>query len=237
MKIITLSSIKYKEKDAIVDAISENQAFSFLVRGAYSKNAKNAFLTNPLTVADVTFMDGNYRYQILKESTLISSPMSDEQTLENMSFYMLLGEATSRLLQEEEKAAVFPLINDCINLNKKSKKHLMLSIFYLAKILKIGGYDFEVNHCVFCGSKKSIKLFSFDDGGFVCSDCASMGYDQIFSVSQMKILYWIFSSLDINLYIKQNFSNDDCIEIFKNLFRFVDENFGYKLKSYHLLYK
>ena len=75
MKIITLSITPYKEKDAIINAISEEGEISFLARGALNINNKNSALKNQLVIADIELSEGNYKYPVLKSSSIIEAPM------------------------------------------------------------------------------------------------------------------------------------------------------------------
>ena len=76
MKIIVLSINPYKEKDAIVTAISEKETITFLARGIKDPKSKNAALNNILTVADIELMDGDFKYPILKSSKPLFSSLS-----------------------------------------------------------------------------------------------------------------------------------------------------------------
>ena len=68
MKIIVLSITPYKEKDAVVSAISEEESITFLARGIKDPKSKNTALNNILTIADIELMDGDFKYPILKGS-------------------------------------------------------------------------------------------------------------------------------------------------------------------------
>ena len=74
MKIIVLSIIQYKEKDAIITAISQSETITFLARGIKDPKSKNVALNNPLTVADIELMDGDFKYPILKASKELFIP-------------------------------------------------------------------------------------------------------------------------------------------------------------------
>ena len=46
MKIIVISITQYKEKDGIINAISEEGAITFLARGIFDPKKKNAGINN-----------------------------------------------------------------------------------------------------------------------------------------------------------------------------------------------
>ncbi len=66
MKIIVLSITPYKEKDAIIDAISEEVDSTFTAKGILDPKNKNAAINNLLSIADIDLQEGNYKYPVLK---------------------------------------------------------------------------------------------------------------------------------------------------------------------------
>ena len=60
MKVIVLTINPYKEKDAIISAISEKEYITFLARGIRDPKSKNAAINNALCIADIELMDGNF---------------------------------------------------------------------------------------------------------------------------------------------------------------------------------
>ena len=161
MEIIVLRISNYKEKDGIVEAISVGETLSFLVRGIFDPKSKNAFLNNPLTIADVELSEGKSKYPALKSAYLINSPINPRADLRYMSSLMMIVEASNYLLIEDEKHLLYPLLKQTINELKNNVDPLKVVVPYLAKVLKISGYEFEINECVLCGNKKNIVTFSF----------------------------------------------------------------------------
>ena len=66
MKIIVISITQYKEKDGIINAISEEGAITFLARGIFDPKNKNAGINNNLVIADIELSEGNFKYPTLK---------------------------------------------------------------------------------------------------------------------------------------------------------------------------
>ena len=91
MKIIVIGYTSYKEKDIIVNAISEDGPISFKARGALGPNSAFAWLTNPLVVAEVSWVENvRYRHQILKEAMYPESPISDKVSEYNPNTFKIL---------------------------------------------------------------------------------------------------------------------------------------------------
>ena len=236
MKIIVLSITPYKEKDGIIDAISENGDISFLARGIYDPKNKNATLNNPLVIADVDFSDGKYKYPFLKSSSIIENPMKLNNDFAYLGALLFIAETTKTLLQDEEKELIFNSLVDAIISLKKAKQPWEILLAYTAKLLSIGGYEFEVNHCVFCGSKKDIVTFSFRDGGFVCKNCIAEDTERDLNKEQMLLIRSAFNVNDIKE-INFNCSKEDALTVLHKFIEFIAESYGIKLKSTELINK
>ena len=150
MKIIVLSITPYKEKDAIIDAISEEGDITFTAKGILDPKNKNAAINNLLSIADIDLQEGNYKYPVLKSISNVENCMKLDNDLDYLSCLMLVAEATKSLLQDEEKEQIFNSLINAVKAIKKAREPWAVTIAYIAKLLKIGGYELEVNRCVFC---------------------------------------------------------------------------------------
>ena len=98
MKIIVLSINPYKEKDAIVTAISEEETMTFLARGIKDPKSKNSALNNVLTIADIELMDGDFKHPILKNSKSLFSSLKIDMDEKYLGAIMLMDEMILNLL-------------------------------------------------------------------------------------------------------------------------------------------
>jgi len=234
MKIIVISVTPYKENDAIVNAISEDGAIAFLARGILKPQSKNAGLNTNLVIADIELSDGNNKYPILKSSSILSSPIQLNNDLSYLGILMVINEATKTMLQDEEKKLIYPSLIETINTLKKSSDPWMVMLIYLGRIFKYSGYEFEVNKCVFCGSKKEIKTFSFSDGGFVCSHCLEPNTERDLSNDQMLLLRMIINADSFDVSSPYG-SLENKKVIFNKFLEFIADSYGIHLKSATLL--
>lgn len=236
MRIITLSITPYKEKDAIINAISEEGEISFLVNGALNIKSKNSALNNQLVIADIELKDGNFKYPVLKSSNIIETPLKVKNDYYYLSSLYLLTEATKELLQEDEKQRIFnSLIQAIINL-KTAESPWAIVLSYLAKVLKESGYEFAVNNCVFCGAKNDIVTFSFNDGGFVCRNCLEEEMERDLTKNQMLIIRAAFNVKDISE-ATFNIGKEDALVVLNKFMDFIKDSYGVTLKSIALLNK
>ena len=235
MKVILLKDVKkLGKKDAIVNAISEEGDVTFLARGILDPKSKNAALNNILTIADIELSEGNYKYQVLKSSANVQNPMKINNTYDYLTSLMLVGEATKYLLQDDEKARIFPFLISAIEALKKKENSLLVALMHIAKLFQYSGYEFETNHCVFCGTKANIATFSFKDGGFVCQDCLNMDTEMGLNKNQMLLLRFVFNTSDFNSDYP-NYQRDDALVILNKFFEFISDSYGIILKSAKLI--
>ena len=236
MEIIILKINQYKEKDGIIDAISKEGKHTFLVRSLFDPKNKNAGLNNPLTIADVELGPNNGRYQhdVISSSIVLFTPVIPQANLLHMSSIMLINEVTNFLLSDEEKPEMyFDLVNTIHEL-KKNNNPLKVVLPYLAKICKISGYDFEVNECITCGSKKKIVTFSFNDGGFICENCYTDDIPREFNRQQMLTIREAFLTKEPAIK-NQEISDEELMFIIDKFFEFIFDSYGYRIKAFDLL--
>lgn len=234
MEIIVLSAAQYKEKDAVITAITNEDIVTFYARGVFTPTNKNSFLTTMFVKANITLIEGKIAHPILESATLIDSPMSSNQTFEYLSSLMAINEAIFHVLQEYEKPVSYNFIESCLYALKNGINPLHVCLYFFLKILPTIGFGIEVNKCVFCGTKKGIVDFSFQEGGFLCSNCAEIEQRR-YTNDQLKLIRNTILSVkpeDISQY-----NPEDSKVILTDLNTFLDDGLGYSIKSLKPLLK
>ena len=234
MKIIVLSTNPYKEKDAIISAISEEESITFLARGVKDPKSKNAPLNNILTVADIELMDGDFKHPILKGSKPLESSLKLGMDGDYLASLMLIDEMILNLFPEEERYMMFPYLEKALENIKNTSDWLMTLLVFMAHVIRLGGFQLEVNRCVMCGSKSKIVAFSFVDGGFICQNCFNEEIIHDLNKSQMLLLREIVDSTDYHL-ATDDYLLDDVKTLFNKFIQFIEEAFGYHFKNLRLL--
>ena len=234
MKVIVLTINPYKEKDAILTAVAENQLITFLARGINDPKSKNAAINNVLTIADVELMDGNFKYPILKSSKPLFTSLKLDMDSKYLGGLMLMDEIMVHLFPDEEKFRMFPYLEGGVVSLKENNDWLMTLLIYMSKAIKLGGFQLEVNRCVLCGNKSNIVAFSFVEGGFVCKNCFSEDMEHDLSKNQMLLLREIVNAQDYSLASKE-YSKEDAEALFLKFVDFMQEAFGYRFKNIRLL--
>ena len=234
MKIIVLTISPYKEKDAIISAISENNFITFLARGIKDPKSKNVVINNPLTIADIELIDGNFKHPILKESKQILTPMRLNMGSKYLGALLLINEIMVHLFPDEDKPQMFKVLEEGIAGLKKTDDWLMTLLIVMAHAMRVGGFELEVNRCVVCEKKNRIVAFSFVDGGFICEDCANEDTTRDLNKNQMILLRKIFNSTDFHL-LASDYDFDDGLVLLKKFIEYIEEAFGYHFKNLRLI--
>ena len=234
MKIIVLSISPYKEKDAVISAISEDQFITFLARGIKNPKSKNIALNNALTIADIELMDGNFKYPVLKSSKPLFMPLRLEMDAKYLGSLLFVNEIINYLFIDEDKPKMFSAVENCVTALKKGDNWLMPLLLFMAQAIRLGGFELEVNACVTCGSKKDIVAFSFEEGGFVCQKCFQESMSRDLNKNQMVLLRKIFNARDLHL-LNSDCSYDEAYVLFKKMIAFIEEAFGYHFKNLRLI--
>lgn len=235
MKVIVLNVTPYKEKDAIINAISEEGFVTFSTRSVFDPKSKNAFLNCPLLIADVTFSEGNYKYKSLKSASLIINPMRIDGDYYYLSSMMFLSESTKTMVQEEDASKAFSYLEAAVEALKNKRDYWAISLIYLAKLVQLSGYSPNTSGCVKCGSKNNIVAFSFEEGGFLCLDCIDSATIRDLNAQQLLILRKVFMTDNFNDDFVVN--KEDAKPILNKFFAFIDNYLGVKLTSSKLLNK
>ena len=234
MKIIVLSIAPYKEKDAIINAITENETITFLAKGLKNPKSKNAPLNNILTVSDIELMDGNFKHPILKSSKPLSTSLKVEMSAEYLASLLILDEIVLNLFPEEDQHVMFSHLENALDNLRKNNDWLMTLLLFMATAIRLGGFQLEVNKCVMCGSTKNIVTFSFNDGGFICQNCFQTEMGRELSKNQMLLLRKIVNCPDYRLQ-SVDYAHEDLMVLLTRLVQYIEEAFGYHFKNMRLL--
>lgn len=233
MKIITLRNTPYKEKDGILDVVSEDGLCSFLVKGLYSEKSKNRGLINALTIAEIEFADGNFKNRVLKSAEISYTPVKANNEYDYMVLLMIVQEVTLRLLQGDEAKQIFTSLEKTINKIKDTKNPYFITLRYLFSVFGASGYKFDPSSCVFCATKHNLITFSFNDGGFACRDCVNKS-DIIFPKFNNNQLYAIHDAI-LQKEQTNALNREEFIEFLTIINEFIKDNYGVNLNSLVLM--
>ena len=232
MKVIVIGKTDYQEKDTIINAIGEDGLISFKVRGSQVPTSPLAWINNPLTVAEVEYVENvRYRHQILKTAKLVYSPIKDT-SINRLLFMSLVVEVANKMFSDDEKHLLFDTTLKLFDATDKTNDFVIYELLFLANAIKLSGSRPEVNHCVFCGSKKDIVAFSFVEGGFICRKCLEKEMIIDLNPSQMRWIRYLFNHDDyVDIPDLSKFAREDQIALFNKMQDYIFEAIGIKLET------
>ena len=230
MEVIILKIVQYKEKDAIVTAFNDEQCISFLAKRILDPKNINASIATPLVVVDISLNEHkNYKHSLLKSSKVLFTPMKTNASLFYLSSLMLINEMALKLLLEEDYSLIYNHLLEGLKLIKSSDDNIYFVLLsLLSKILKINGFDMEVNKCINCSNKNNIVSFSFDDGGFLCSNCYQG--TKIFTKNELMYIRYLFLNKGMEI-IPLKLDKQEYKHLLQKYFDFIESSLDVKLKS------
>ena len=231
---IILKSVPYKESDAIITLLTKNEGLvSFKARGVHKINSKNSSITQLYTIGEYK-LDGKTDYS---NKTLISGtsnffPLKIYNDLMYSCLLSFISEIA--LIYKDEYKEVYDLLETTIK-NLDNIDILTMSLMVLKYILKWNGILFEVDKCVKCESK-SIEVFNYDAGGFLCKKCMKGTQFSIDNINYLKQIRIVMKANIENIY---SYKIDEVLgdKILIDLFKYIENNLGtyYKTKDMLLM--
>lgn len=229
---IILKSVPYKESDAIITLLTKEEGLiSFKARGIHKINSKNASLVQLYTIGEYKLDEKtDYSNKTLISGSSLYFPLV---IYEDLKYSCLLSFISETIINfKDEYSEAYEIIETVIrNLDKIDI--LTMTLMVQKYILKWNGVIFEVDKCVKCGSK-SIEVFNFENGGFLCKKCMK-GYN--FSISNLSYLKTIRIVLKANIENIFSYQVDEIIghKILIDLFKYIENNLGVYHKTKDML--
>jgi len=231
---IVLRITPVKEADAMVLAIGAEGFFSFYAHGVKKLTSKNAAILQPFVEGKFLLRKSTSGSLSLSESSLIASLQPKEGDLVAMAVDSIMLELTTRLVQEDESASLYPYLKAALAAINQGKDPYCAGLLYFARVLINMGIGLNVDGCTSCGNKKDIVALSLQEGGFLCKECANELMVEKTPLEQLKMYRYIFKAPleDIG---RVSFEPLLGKALYSELGRYVDDLTGVHLKSVDFL--
>jgi len=225
----------FKEKDAMVNIITEEKNLSFLARGVLGIASKNMASVQPYTKSRFLLTRGKEGLS-LRTGTVLETFQGAKEKLASLSTLSFIGELTNKVISSEEARKIYPYLDKVLFLLDEGFDALTLALLYTGEILRAAGLGLEVTKCVISGQRSDITAISYLDGGFVATPCFDALRHQKCSKRKLEIFRQIFLAKpeDLNRVV---FEKWECLEIIKELLIYLLDASGTRIKSVVLLEK
>ena len=232
---ITIRSTPFRDFDAMVTVLSNDKIYSFLVRGALKYESKLGPSVNLYTKTRFYIVNGK-EGKTLRSAEILDSYENIKTNIDSLAVVDLLGELTNKVILSDDANKIYPNFVRCLELLNEGFSPYTLAIIYFAKVLDVAGFALNVDSCQICGKKDDIVALSYNDGGFICRNCLSPLKHVKSNPNKLKMIRYIFK-VDIPNYPKIEFEKKACLEIIRELAKFLEDNTQLNLKSIELLKK
>lgn len=164
---IILSTQDYKDHDALVSILLEDEILTFIARGVHKQNAKNRRLIRPFSFVHLTLTGS--KMPILTTGHIL---MSYYNVYENLTFQSVLNVLVDCLKRTTITSDMFTIFQSCLQaFHTNDESAYTWSCILIKEILKEEGISINVNGCVLCHRMDGIETISMVDGGFICRSC------------------------------------------------------------------
>lgn len=232
---IVIRTTPFREHDAMVTVLSNDKMQSFLARGALKFESKLGFTVNNYVKSRFFITRGKDGYS-LRNGELLKSYENIKKDIVSLAVQDFIGELTNKLVLSDDASKIYPYLEKSLDLLNDGFSPWTVALIYFAKVLDISGYSLNVDSCQICGKKDSIIALSYKDGGFICKRCFSPLNHKKTPVMKLKMARYIFM-VGIENFAKVEFPKDDCLDLIKELDKFLMNLNGFNLKSIELLRK
>ena len=141
---IIISSIKYKENDALISILNEKGVFTYKARALYSKNSHLAYLLSILNEVKLETYKGGQKYSSIRDGTIVNRFFQPQinDGLELLALVEVLKELVSKFPIVDDYPKNYQLLNLTITNFKKDNAEIIV-LSYLIILIKLLGYDFR----------------------------------------------------------------------------------------------
>ncbi len=166
---LVLSSYEYKEKDAIVSLLLEDQILNVLARGVQTMKSKNRSLIQPFSWIQCTYQERTKGFPLLLYGHVKKYYHTLMTDLEKQSICFVLRDCLKAIPKSK---ATFSLMQSCWNcFSRRDEKAYGYACFLLKEGIQAQGISPYLKSCVRCNRENHIETISIQDGGFLCSSC------------------------------------------------------------------
>lgn len=220
----------YKETDAIVNLLTDTgEILPFKVRGMFKPNSKNNPSCQVYTKGEyVLDYKTEYSHRALKSGIVIDKI----NLLENIEPNIVLGLLAEVIILVEDLQPKFriTLFEEIFNLLKGKPNYLGLILMLLKAVMLVTGTQLEANSCVSCGTTERIVTLSYDDGGFICSNC-NLKLNRPLKNKEYLLLFRNIMKAELIDLLKFKIQPDEASLLVKDLFNYLEHSMGFRFKS------
>ncbi len=186
-----LRSVDYKDYDVILTTITKEYGkVAFHASGIRKMNSKNARNTLLYTKSKFLFdYKQNKTIFRLKGANTVQLYRNMHENLKSSLAASVIAEVTDSLMLEGASfllvSKVFDFVDVSFHYLNEGKDTDTILALYLIDLMKVSGFEPDVDECTICGSTR-VSSISSEEGGFLCETCARLKHKKLMPVERLK---------------------------------------------------
>lgn len=184
---LVLSTYPYKEKDAIVSLLLENQVLDVLARGVQSMKSKNRSLIQPFSWIQCTYSERTKGFPLLLYGNVKKYYYQITSDLESQSVCFVLRDCIKAMPKNKLTYSLMKSI--WTSFHRKEKFAYGYACFFIKELIQAHGITPHLKSCVRCNRTNRIETISIKDGGFLCSSCNQHLYQKWSKTDLLRFLH------------------------------------------------
>lgn len=186
---LVLSVSPYKDDSAIVTMATQQGVQGILCPHVYRARSslKSLLLVFNLVEVDISSTDDDF--SIARQASTLNDISASYLDLKKNFFLSFLQETSMAFFRYGDS---YPLNDVSFLLENSDRNLLTLSLLYIGTVYSSLGIRIDTRECVKCHRKDHLVNYSYQDGGFLCSDCSKEFCDSM----ELYILKFVFMGID-----------------------------------------
>lgn len=170
---IVIKSSKYLDNSKIVNILTEEGLFSYLVKSGMKLTNKANSYTQDVTLINYDFQKGK-GFDILTSGKVLETFSIIKTDLKRIEYMYLIIELIVEFHQHvSDNSLLYSLTKFTLNKMNESKYYKYYYQVFALKLLYLLGIGPEFRKCVKCGGNESIIGFDYNSSGMICSKCSN----------------------------------------------------------------
>lgn len=161
---IAIKCTRYRDNDAIISILNNDNLTNIIIRGAYSKNSRYLAFAKTFYKAEFEVYEGKTRYLKLKDAKIIVDYNYWFVTKNKIITFQIIEEFFNKIFNKDQCKIFYMLINLTLNnIMNSNKDEIFLTLLFVYG-LKISGYQINI-----CDEKNVLQSYGYSvrDSRFV----------------------------------------------------------------------
>jgi DNA repair protein RecO (recombination protein O) len=172
-RAIVIKNMDYRESDKLVTIFCEHEGkMKAVARGIKKPRSSLRACVQPFCHSSLFFSRGK-GMNLITQGKLLDFYGNTREDFERTLYALYLMELLDKSLMEG--VAIPRLYTSTLevlsHLNHSGYNPMLIRYFEMNLLVNLG-YSPLLDHCVLCGKKDDLKVFSLPDGGMLCRDCS-----------------------------------------------------------------